>query len=372
MNSIRLLTGLIICLLLFACNSDDLASPDNSAQEIPNFKAVGEDLENIFQFNYNAESKDGELINLTTASSIVYNYLTLRQIDDVLTFFSFEAGSFSAVQQNAYSGINNFIENFYTVSNERSVTWGTVSNSHLIMGYFSPNGSPNFGVRTINISSGNTIDQIIEFNIDRVYEPLVYNDRLFLTFLDFQDNYKVVVFNTETQGVIKTFNFGEEIPSIFIDDIGDLNIIRGINDFDYTYSKYDFETFNLLEESPFTLNRFFAPGPLDAYIKNNKLHYMHFFVQPSELVFAPAVYDFAGSDSKILDMVGIVQMVEADLEQNIGLTSFGYDPASNTFLVGFAFSSTTSTLTGGTLIIDSNGTLLRTVELPFVPTYFIK
>jgi hypothetical protein len=177
------------CLLIFStfflgCTNDDIKPEMASDDQMPDYTVIGQNFQSVYQYDYDGSLDEGELFNLTQESNINREYLTLRQVSQVLTFFSFAAGSFSAIQRNYVTGESTFLNEFYTVSNERSVTWGASSENKLFLGFFSPEGSTNYGIRTIDLATDQEVDLNIEFNVNDVFEPLYSDGRLLITYLD--------------------------------------------------------------------------------------------------------------------------------------------------------------------------------------------
>jgi len=364
---------LIISTLLLSCTNDDNRPEMVSENQMPNYTVIGQNFQSVFQYNYDGTLDEGELFNLTEESNINREYLTLRQVSQVLTFFSFAAGSFSAVQRNYITGESTFLNEFYTVSNERSVTWGTSSENKLFLGFFSPEGSTNYGIRTIDLTTDQEIDLIIEFNVNDVFEPLYYDGRLLITYLDQQANYKLAVLDTESNNIIKTFDFGKLVPSILINKEGELIIISGNSASDYELMLYDLRAMEVIQEDLFSINRYFFAGPIqsEASIVNEKLYYLNLYAQPSNIPFGPATYDFITKENRIIDMLSIVQQVQDEVGLDIELTVFNYNEKSNTFLMGYAKFVDAETLEGGVLVISEEGRLLNNTNLKFAPTRFI-
>lgn len=357
---------------LLGCSNDDVATPEESDSKTPDFIVVGEDDTNIYEFNYTASAGDGQLINLTQENDVARQYLTLRQAEDLLTFYSFSSGSFTAIQKNLTTGNSIVIDNFYTSSSDRSIIWGTNSRDRIFLGYYSPRESRNFGVRSIDPVTLEFRDIPIEFNIQRVFQPLYVDNKLILLYLDQQNSYKVAVINTDSNGLIGTLDFGSVTPSIFIDQNGDMAVILGAGSSDYQYELIDLETLNTIQDKRFSLNNFFSPGPLEAYFADEKLFYLNLYVQPSPITFGPAVYDFITESNSVIDMIAIVQELEQDSQAKIELSAFYYDIDSRVFLMGYAKLDDAENLEGGVLVISPEGKRLETIPLTFAPTYFVK
>ena len=364
---------LVISSLFLNCTNDDNRTDVVSEEQMPDYIVIGQNFQSVFQYNYDGSQDEGKLFNLTQESNINREYLTLRQVSQVLTFFSFAAGSFSAVQRNHVTGESTFLNEFYTISNERSVTWGASSENKLFLGFFSPEGSTNYGIRTIDLNTEQETDLIVEYNVNDVYEPLYFDGRLLVTYLDQEANYKLAVLDTESSTIVRTFDFGKLVPSILINEEGGMFIFSGDSNSDYQLTLYDLQTLDVIEQDLFSINRYFLAGPIQsvAVIYRQKLYYLNLYAQPSLIPFGPATYDFITKENVIIDMPSIVQQVQDELGLDIELTAFDYNEKSNTFLMGYAKFVNVETLEGGVLIISEKGRLLKNTNLKFAPTRFI-
>jgi len=365
---------LVVSTLFLSCTNDDNRPEMVSDEQMPDYIVIGQNFQSVFQYNYDGSQDEGELFNLTQESNINREYLTLRQVSQVLTFFSFAAGSFSAVQRNYGTGESTFLNEFYTISNERSVTWGASSENKLFLGFFSPEGSTNYGIRTIDLTTEQETDLIIEYNVNDVFEPLYYDGRLLVTYLDQEANYKLAVLDTDSNTIVRTFDFGKLVPSILINKEGEMYIFSGNSASDYELTLYDLQTLDAIQQDLFSINRYFLAGPIQsvASIYSEKLYYLNLYAQPSLIPFGPATYDFITKENVIIDMPSIVQQVQDEVGLEIELTAFDYNEKSNTFLMGYAKFVDAETLEGGVLIISEKGRLLKNTNLKFAPTRFIE
>lgn len=87
--------------------------------------------------------------------------------------------------------------------------------------------------------------------------------------------------------------------------------------------------------------------------------------------FGPASFDFNTNVETLVDMERIVNEVEGDKGKGIQLISQGIDEKSGSYLVGYANLNESNRLDGGMLIVSFEGELIKNIELPFVPTYFL-
>ena len=363
------------CLLVFitvSCSRDSSPGIVEEQVNIPDFKLIGEDAGNIFQYTYTASSESGLETNLTQSLGVDPFYIELRQVSEVVSFYSFSSDNFSIIQQNTITGQSTSYPNFYTVSDERSITWGANSENLLFLGYYSPRGSRDFGLRTIDPIDGSFTDLSLDLNIQQAFDPLYFRERLFITYRDEAGDYKLVVFNTETRSVILTFDYGSGIPNILIDEFGNAGILVGLGNSNFVYQVLDIETLDEISTASFMLDQFLPAGPLQGSVFGSTLFYTNFYAQPASVPYGPAYYDFDTDENFVVDMIGIVQQVEMEAQFTVTLTALRYYEEADVFLMGYANASSQTELNGGVLVISKTGLLLDRIELPFVPTYFIK
>lgn len=373
MNSKVYLGVVFLSLLLVGCSNDDNELRENEiTTTIPDFQLIGEDEESVFQYSYSSQSGSGSTTNLSQEINVGLDYLSLRQASDVVTFFSFFEGNFSLIQRNVRTNSTLNLENFISVSDERSLIWGATSESQIFMSYYSPPSSGALGVRTIDVDTGSFVDTPLATNVFDTLEPLYFNNRLFAAYLDFSDKYHLVVFDTENLAVIRAFDFGDFFPSIFINDEGNLVIIKGNAGAEFLLELYDLDSIDLLGQTTFTLDQFLSTGPIQAYLVDNKLYYFDILVQPSPVPQAPAVYDFSSATNNTTNIVNLIQLAQDEIGKNIFVSSFGFDANTRIFLVGYGILTDNSTLDGGILIVTEEGELIDIIELSFVPIYFVE
>ena len=361
----------LFCAFTLGCSKEDDGLPGETTSFIPDFKVVGEDIDNIYQFNYKANQNDGDIINLTTENNVALQYLELSQVNDLLTFYSFSSGNFSAIQVDAVTREEKVLSNFYTVSDERSILWGANSEDKIFVGYFSPQGSTNYGVRIIEQPGEEPLDINIEFSVSIVFQPLYYNGKLLLTYRDNQNQNKVSIMNTEANTLTGTLEFGGAKPSLFINEQGDIGVVLAMDDERQEYRVYDFETLELKHEQSFSLDRLFDTGPLSATESDDRLFYSYAYSQPSSVISAPAIYDFALNENSVIDMIGISQQVAIEQSANIILSAIDYKVEAKVFLVGYG-KQDGNILEGGVLVISEKGELIENITLPFAPTYIVQ
>jgi hypothetical protein len=368
----NILPVLVLVFLFWGCSNDDASTDIEEDSSVPDFIAIGEDLENVYLYSYLASEDREQVVNLTTEKSVDRFFITLRQNSEVLTFYSFEGGSFSARQFNMQNGETRLLENIYNASVERSIIWGTNSPEKLFFGYYSPQGTSNYGMRSVDIASDAIIDISLEANVQTVYEPLYANGKLFMTFRASSGDYRTAVIRAETLEILEVWEFGSATPSIFIDEAGNVALITNTGGVDFTQSIYDFDTLEKLGETQFSINHTFPPGPVEAELIGDKLYYLNFYAQPSVAQFGPAIYDFRNKENNIIDMIGIVEALEQEEDAVVTITAYRYLPAGRAFMFGYTRNFSNGNFLGGVMVISREGELIRKFQTPFIPVYFIE
>jgi len=358
--------------LFWGCSKDDLPSLPIDKAAVPDFSALGENLEHVYQYDYISATEQANIVDLTQENAIDNQFISLRQDGETLTFYTFSLGNFSAIQRNVRTGTSRVLENVYSISEDRSVVWGTNSPEKVFFGYFMPQGSDKFGLRTLDIASGAVADIPVEDHVQNVYEPLYSDGKLFVTYQTDSDIYRTAILDASNSQILRTWDFGLATPSFFIEDAGDIALITRVDGNEYIKAIYDFDTLEKRSETAFSVNRYFAPGPLQAELVHNKLYYLNYYAQPSAVPYGPAVYDFIKGENSIIDMIGIVQEIQIEVGSTITLTAHRYSPAGKSFLFGYARKSNNGQFQGGILVISEDGTLIEHLTTPFVPIYFLE
>ncbi|MBT8239323.1 MAG: hypothetical protein HKP38_10690 [Croceitalea sp.] len=360
-----------LCLLLASCSSDDVVVPDEIAV-LPSFMAIGEDELNVFQINYDGQTKMAATNDLSAELGINSNYLTLRQVDQQLTFYTFSAGAFNLAQKDIVSGAIQRFDRFYVNTDERSIVWGANSLDSVFFGFYAPLGSTNLALRVIDINNQLGEDIDLEFNINTLYQPLYANGKLFITYQNNLGEYKIVVYNTVTQSLSTTLNFNDRAPSIFLNNEDNVAILSNASGSAMQLQVFDFDTLEEMDLYELDLNQVFLPGAINMELMADKLYYEFQFSQPSEVISGPAVYDLANNTNTVFDITGIINAVEEELDIALFPIVQDYSPLKDAFLIGFAEINNQNELKGGVIGISAEGQLLGTLETPFVPTYFVK
>lgn len=360
----------LFLILLLGCAKDVI--PVEEEISLPIFTVIGEDLDFVYEYHYNGLIDSGEVKNLSNELGVYSDYLTLRQLQTTLFFYSFSSGSFSLARKNLVSGNSETFQNFYTNTGQRSISWGINSENTVFFGFYAPVGSTNLGVLSVDLSGIQVRDLILENNILNLYQPLYSNGKLFITYKDSLSNYKITVFNTNSKQVIKTLEFEKAAPSILLDDFGDLAVIKPVMGLEALLEIYDFNTLEIKEQVTLTLNQTFGAGPLSAILNTDKLYYSYTYSQPFSLATGPAILDLNTNSNTVLDLVSLFAQVESELGSPIVLVSQGYSKFQNVFFVGYGVLNNGDNVEGGVLIISESGELLKNIAIPFAPTYFVK
>ncbi|MFX0555925.1 hypothetical protein ACOCEA_03965 [Maribacter sp. CXY002] len=364
----RILMLLLLCLGLSSCSTDD-SEIVSETSTIPNIEFVGVDNDNTYLYDYRAEVGIGEQTNLSSELGLGTNFLTLRQTEQELSFYTFNSGKFSLLKKDIESRETDTYIDFYTNTNERSIVWGINTKDQVYFGFYNPKGSTNLALRAISLTTLNGNDISLEFNINTLYQPILIDENLFITYLDGQERYKITRYNTDTNTLTQTLDFGTSSPSLFDDDLGNLVILKFAENGKVDMEIRDSNSLSLIKEQNLALEQRFLPGPLNASLIGNKLYYQYTYQQPFIIDKGPAIFNINTSENKVLDFIGIIDEVEQELDVSVNIITEYYDPGKNVFLASY---QKFDELYGGVLIINEDGKLLKNIELDFVPIYFVK
>lgn len=368
-------TYLLILLLVLnvACSSDDADLDTEETQIKPiRIQAIGGDNEAIYQYSNDGSQDIGETTNLSTELGLGSQYLTLRQVGNTLSFYTFNQGKFSLRQKDVSTGAVETYIDFYTNTTARSIVWGTNNEETVFFGYYNPQGTTNLAIQNVALDNLEGSDLSLEFNIEQLYQPLYHDGKLYITYKDSTLEYKISVYDTTTFALIQTLEYGTTSPSILIDVNGDLAIFKFGNTPTVRLEYRDVNTLGIFKEQDFELNQRFLPGPMNAELKDGKLYYGYEYSQPFELLVGPAVLDIATGENQPLDLIGVINEVETTEEISTYVVWQQYNAIQDVFFVSYGTYGLGSNLTGGILVLSPDGTLLKNVNLPFVPSYFVK
>ncbi|NKI31095.1 hypothetical protein [Croceivirga thetidis] len=355
-------------LILVGCNQDDEPGLIQEELSPTNFSVIGLTTESVFQYDYDATAESGELTNLTLEIGVPVDYLTLRQTGNLLSFYTFGEGTFSLWLKNIESGETDIYADFFANSAGRSFAWGINDETNVFFGFFGPNGERNLGIQDVVFSGDLDGDLIIDENIDFTYQPLLFEDKIYLTYRDEVGNYKLTYYDTVSKTASSIVNFGPVPISIFTSELGEIVVIK--NGANPTLELFDADSLVFIESKSLQFGTAFNQGPIyGAVFKDDKLYYAYPFVQPALYDEGPAIFDLATGENTIFDLAAIAQGVEAELGVAIGITSQIYDAAADVFLVGYA--SLGDDTTGGILQISTAGELIANISLPFFPNYIV-
>ena len=365
----QIILVLFAAIILFSCSNDNIQETEN-IQDF-NLTIIGEDLQDVYQYDYESVNNTGTQTNLSSELGIQNNYLTLREFEGSLSFYSFSNNAISITQKNLATGrITNF-PNFYTISAERSLVWGINDENSVYFGLYKPLGSTNLTLRVVSLAEMQGFDISLEFGIDTLYEPLYDNGNLFITYLTGNENYKLIIYNADANAIVKTFEFGKEKPSFLITDLGNLAIFTQDGNGNTNLELFDTLNFLSISTSIFSMTQPFKVGPINGAIVNEKLYYQYVYTQPFEIENGPAFLDLTSGDNRILDIIGLINKVNDD-EGIIIRPLFGqYLSDINLFVISYALQNAIGEEIGGFLLVSLDGNLVVQRNLAFLPTHFI-
>jgi hypothetical protein len=354
---------------LFSCSNNDVEVIEN-IQDF-NLTIIGEDAQEVYQYEYESVNNAGNQINLSSQLGIQNNYLTLREFQGSLSFYSFSNSAISIIQKNLATGRITSFPNFYTISAERSLVWGINDENSVYFGLYKPLGSTNLTLRIVSFADMQGFDISLEFGIAKLYEPLYDNGNLFITYLTGGGSYKLVVYNADANAVVKTFDFGKEKPSFLITDLGNLAVFMQDGRGNTNLEMYDTLNFLSLSTSVLPIAQTFNAGPINGAIVNDKLFYQYVYTQPFEIENGAAVLDLTSGDNTILDIVGLVNKVNDDEGITIRPLFGQYLSGINLFAISYALQNVVGEEIGGFLLVSIDGNLVAQGKLKFLPTHFV-
>ncbi|WP_350289399.1 hypothetical protein [uncultured Croceitalea sp.] len=364
---VLLLAALATCVI--GCSNDDNFTEEPQQLQKASFKVVGEDASSVYLFSFDGNLETSTTDNLTQEIGVQPNYLTLRQLDNLLSFYSFSEGVFSLVQIDIETNTIASFDDFYANGPGRSVVWGTNNLNTVFFGYFTPGNARNLAIQNVELPSLDSQDFTIDFNIDTLFQPIQFNGKIFLTYRDSLGNYKVTFYDTisKTQGPIVNFN---TVPvSILIDNAGDLAVVK--NGVDATLEKYDSNSLVFLSSEELNFNSGFVPGPIDgAVLSEDRLYYSKPFVQPARFSAGPAIFDLVTQENIVVDLASIADKLEEELEASIILVGQRFSKSQKVFLVSYAVVS--QEIKGGVAQISTDGNLISNTTFPFQPNVILE
>lgn len=356
--------------LHFACSSEnDDSTPIEPELPQADFVVIGEDVNNVYQFSFDGSSETGEQFNLTQDLNITPGYLTLRETNDLLSFYYFGGGAFSLILKDVVTGASASYADFFANSPGRSVAWGINDETNVFFGFFGPAGTRNLGIQDVEFQGTFGLDTSVDEDIDFVYQPIFNDEKVYFAYRDNAGDYKFTFYDTLSQSIGPILNFHSIAISFLVTESGDIGIV--LNGAQATFEIYDADSLGFLEAMPLNFGTAFNPGPIEgAVFKNNKLFYAFPFVQPATFLAGPAIFDLDTQENELIDFFGIAAEVEEEVGPGIILSNQIYDAVQDVFLVAYGLQN--EPIRGGVMQISTEGVLIANVEVPFFPTYLLR
>ncbi len=354
----------------FGCSNDDSSIAPPPDPEIADFLVIGRDLENVYQYSFNGDSETGQLTDLTREIGVFPNYLTLRQEDDLLSFYSFADGAISLTLLDVSTRASAVYPAVFVDNPDQSIAWGINTTSQVFFGFFGPFGTRNLAIQDAQLSGANIQDYQVDVDVASTFQPLLFNNKLYVSYRDNQGDHKLTFYDIGSNTIGSIVNFNSVPISILFDNSGDLAVIK--NGSNPVLELYDPNTLELVDEQLMDFNTGFSSGPLDgAVLKDNKLFYAVSYVQPARFGSGPAIFDLTTQENKIIDFFTIADAVEMEIGASISITTQVFDETQNTFLIGYSVVDN-DVPGGGILQISVEGDLMANVPLSFFPSYIFR
>lgn len=368
-NLPRISTYILVTLLFCSCNNDPIG--EDLAEENIELIVIGADIEHVYQYDFQRVSDQDFQTNLSSELGISTNYLTLRQFKNTLSFYSLSNNAISLSQKDLLTGSVTTYPQLYPIDAERSLVWGFNDDDFVYFGVYKPVGSTNFVVRAVNISTLEGKDKGIESGINQLYDPLYANDKLFITYISGNGNYKIVVYDTIENDIGTILEYGTVPPSILINDEGNLAVFTSIQNENTVVEIIDSDTYLSLSKINVNIKNPFTAGPVNATLKSNTLYYQYTYPQPFQIERGPAILDLNTGENTIIDLVALIDDVNLDVTGTIRPFYGSYLSTKDIFAISFAISNATDNSIGGFLLLNNKGKLLVQKKLNFIPSYFV-
>lgn len=360
--------GLALVLGLLGCSNDDEGLGNTQESSNASFTVIGEDLNTVYLLSYDGNAQP-ITSDLTQELLVPSDYLTLRQRGNTLSFYSFSQGFFSLAVKDVETGTAEIYEDFYLNTPERSVSWGIDDQENVFFGYYGPNGSRNLGLQDFDLTNSTSLDIQIDFNVDTTYQPLLYENRVYISYKDNTGVYKLTYYDIATKVLGPQLTSNTRPFGFLITQNGELALLKGLPT--PVIEFYDAQSFSFLEETSLERDFGFPAGPVnDVFVIEDRLYFNFIYPQPSRFISGPAIYDLVTQELNLIDISTLVDDVEEEIGFGIIFTTQVYDATQDVFLMGYGSSG--DEVLGGVIAASSNGDLLENVTFPFFPTYFVR
>ncbi len=356
-------------IVLVGCSTDSISGDETGANRSLEVTVIGIDAESVYQLSYDASLESQNVTNLTAQLGVQPDFLTLRQFGDLISFYSFSGGRFSIYLKEIETGNTRIFEDFYTNTPQRAVTWGINDATNVYFGYFGPFGSPNLGIQDLILEGSEEIDTVVDFNVDATFGPLLYDGKVYIAYLDNLGEYKLKYYDTVTKTAGPLLSLGSTAFSFFITGAGDLAVVK--IETNPTLDLYRADDLVFIESVPLSVAPGFSVGVVeDALLLGNELYFNYVYPQPARFAEGPAIYNLDTNEFTLVDIGGLVNVVEAEIGTSLFITTQIYDPAQGVFLIGYGTAE--NEIEGGVMVASKDGDLLARVSTPFFPTYFVR
>ena len=364
--SISIVCGL---LLLISCNKDSTDNP--TIDEAINLTLIGEDLDKVYQYDYNSETDEGFQTDLSSELGITNYYLTLRQLGNTLSFFTFSNGAISLHQKDLITSGVTMYPDFYNITSERSLVWGLSNENSVYFGLYKPFGSTNLALHIVDLETLEGFDLAIEFGIDQLFQPLYHDGKLVITYRTGDGEYKIIIFDTLTDVIAKTLELKSSKPSVLITENGELAIFTQNDNENTVLELFDLVNLISISKDELQFDHPFPTGPINGALMDGKLYYEYTYPQPFSLIKGPAIFDISTGTNTVLDLSGIIEKLNSEKGMDIQPFLGQYLPGKNVFAISYTLPNGEIDEPGGFLLISTDGKLRAQKNLNFVPTYFV-
>ena len=363
MHFLRFIIVIALLCSYLSCSDDDPGSLDNGEETIsenfPAFSFITEQPEGIVQFVFDESTQVGNLVNLSQTDGIspviartyVADNVVGLYVQDVVWLKNLETGSV-VMGQNMFSQTDEIFSN-----------WAVNTDDTVYIGFHMGIAFDDFNIFAQNIVA-DVQEGFAVGNIGQSFMPTFGTNHL-----AFHNNIGSGSSSLSTLGLINTQdNTNVAFPVLLPGDFVTGVIFGQENDL-YVFStegrfhRYTLTTLSLIETTP-TDFRTFLSGR--EQLRDNEVYYIQegASVNVDRL---PAIYDLTANENILVDLsIPFQQIQEERLYETLQTTDMQYSFTEEAWIVGYRFTTTTST-GGGVFKVDRSGTILSETQLDVAP-----
>ncbi len=359
------LSLLILLFCFIACTDDDPGTigDDQVADEtlFPNFTIINLEQDGVISFNFDASTQEGAIINLSNDEGISPNILNTYIAGNVIGFYTFNTGWLLDLE----TGVINMGTNMFEQTNEILPNWVVNNNDRVYTGFHTDSNLTNFNINVQNLNNGE-LRQFPFGNIGQSTPPVFGNDHfIFHRNEGSADSNALGFFGLiDTRSDLALGPITLEGDFIIGSVFGENNDVYLFSTED-RYYRYDLNGLGLIEVQPSSFRQIITGR---ERLMNNRLYYT-FVSQQTIIPEFPAIYDLNTNANQVIDLSFSFQEIQKERDFiSLLPTDIQFSLSENAWLVGYEFTASDATTTGGGVFkVDNDGTILSEIALDFAP-----